>query len=292
MQIVDLCCGCGGFSLGARRAGATVVLAIDADERIAKAYRANHGDHVRVETLGGDCAALAAELTRIDALHLHFSPPCQQFSSANWKRKADVSLIEFCLNLVERVQPKTWSMEECNHPMVRQLLSTRGLAHTVVNCVNFGVPQSRVRLIAGTPAIVDACRTRAGTGATVLPRDVLDLDPTRFALRSPTTNQPIKRRVNGVRITEGHRRMEDSEGVRKLDEPAHTVTSKAARVFDKTLGGCARRLSVREAAALQGFPADYVFDTSIARSRLMIGNACPVSLSEFITRQAMTLHDE
>ena len=89
MRVVDLFAGVGGFTFGSTQAGAEVALAIESDPHIARVYKANHGDHVRVQTLGGNIealggaldGALVAELRRYD--HLHGSPPCQRLSRAN-----------------------------------------------------------------------------------------------------------------------------------------------------------------------------------------------------------------
>eukprot|EP00966_Prymnesium_polylepis_P232684 5381564-Prymnesium_polylepis.1 len=72
MQVVDLFCGIGGFSEGARQAGHTVILAIDADEQALQTHKVNHPDCETVLTTLPDGLP---PLPR-DA-HWHASPPCQ-----------------------------------------------------------------------------------------------------------------------------------------------------------------------------------------------------------------------
>ena len=146
----------------------------------------------------------------------------------------------------------------------------------VVDCVDFGVPQHRKRLIAGSDCIVSALEARRGTGPTVLPMDMLvSLQPaSRFMLCNGTTNQPIKvRRADGVRVTQGHRRMREGEGGRDLHTPCHCVWSKPGKVYDSVSGQTVRLLTPSECAVLQGCDPGYKLDErSVARSYKIVGN--------------------
>ena len=293
IEVVDLFCGAGGFSTGAAAAGATVVLAVEADARIAEVYRANFPDHpLRVHTLeSADVPTLAAELApRASRLHMHGSPPCQKLSQAN-KRQGDahegLRLVELYLDLVERVRPRTWSMEQVHHPELLRYLTARGIAHAVVDASDHGVPQRRRRVVAGAPEVIAAL----GADATVpvLPRDVLtDLKPPeRYALMSSQDNQPVRERVGKVTRTVGCRPMRAGEGARPLDHPAHTVVCRPGKIYDTVTGEVARRLTPRECALLQGFPPEFQLDTrSDARSYRVVGNAVPPPLARAIVRAA------
>ena len=291
---VDLFAGGGGFSTGATQAGAEVVLAIEADADIARIYMLNHDLHApRVETLGGDFDSLAQELARIDELHLHGSPPCQRLSQANQKTRdptEGLRLVMWYLDLVKMVKPRTWSMEQVPASPLKALLHERGTPFTIVDTSDFGVPQRRTRLIAGSACIIAALEKRKGSGPSILPKDVLpSLQPvSRFMLTNATTNQPIKIRRNGVRVTTGYRRMTAGEGGRDLYTPCHTIWSKPGRVFDSVLGESVRRLTPSECGVLQGFPSSFVLDErNIARSYKVIGNAIPPPLARFICEAAM-----
>lgn len=90
MRAVDLFCGCGGFSLGAKSSGVNVTYAIDAEPRHTEVYRQNHQNHpdvpgVTVET--GDVSGLNGDHIRAntgnDSVDIVFGgPPCQGFSVA------------------------------------------------------------------------------------------------------------------------------------------------------------------------------------------------------------------
>ena len=296
MQVVDLFAGMGGASEGARQAGAEVVLAIESDPAIARVYELNHGDHLRVETLGGPVDALARELrARFEpsTLHLHASPPCQRLSSVNQTTRdpaAGLRLIEWYLDLVRVLAPRSYSMEQVPHAAVLHLLHSRGVPFVMVNALDFGVPSSRKRLIAGSVAIVKALERRKGSGPTVLPVHVLpSLRPAaRYHLCSATCNQPVKVRRNGVRVTTGHRPMEPGEGGRDLHRPAHAVWGKPGRVYDRESKQIWRKLTPAESSVLQGFPPGYTLcDRSAARSQQIVGNAFCPPLAKAVFEAAM-----
>lgn len=294
--VCDLFAGGGGYTAGAAQAGAKVVLAVEADKDIARVHAANFPDHeVRVQTLGENSDALAAELASHgrERLLLHGSPPCVRLSQVNQTNRSaeeGLRLVEWYLDLVERVQPRCFSMEQVPHPALKALLRERGVAFTVVDAADFGVPQRRKRLIAGSPRIVAALETRRGSGPTVLPKDVLaSLQPAdRFLLVNGTTNQPIKvRDADGVRVTRGYRRMGDGEGGRDLHTPSHAVWSKPGRVYDAVSGQVVRRLTPSECALLQGCPVWFKLDErSVARSYKIAGNMIPPPLARCIVEAA------
>ena len=296
MQVVDMFAGMGGASEGARQAGAEVVLAIESDPAIARVYELNHGDHVRVETLGAPVDALARELrARFEpsTLHLHASPPCQRLSRVNQTTRdpaAGLRLVEWYLDLVRVLAPRSFSMEQVPHPAVQELLGARGVPFAIVNALDFGVPQSRVRLVAGSAPIVEALERRKGTGPTMLPVHVLpSLRPAaRYHLCSATCNQPVKVRRDGVRITTGHRPMAPGEGGRDLHTPSHTVWGKPGRVYDCESDRVVRKLTPAECACLQGFPLGYTLcERSAARSQQIVGNAFCPPLAKAVFEAAM-----
>ena len=294
MDVIDLFCGCGGFSSGALQAGATISLAIEADPHVARIYARNFDHAPRVETLG-EVEPLAQEIIArfdLNRTHVHGSPPCVRLSQVN-KTNPDVDagleLVRFFLDLVQRVQPRSWSMEQVSHPAVRKELTERGVAFTVVNAVDFGLPQNRVRVIAGSQRIVSALEQCKGTGPTLLPKDVLtSLQPSRYKLTSGTSNQPIKVRRGGKNVTVGHRPMREDEGARDLHTPCHTVYSKPGGVFDCQTASRTRKLTPGECASLQGFGTEFVLGNSMQRSYRVVGNAIPPPLARAIMSTAVS----
>lgn len=293
MQVVDLFAGVGGFSCGAERAGAKVIMAVEKDPRIAACFRSNHapGTPVFEETLGEQSpATMARRLRRLlratsGHTHVHGSPPCQALSQVNRLRgdpQRGMRLVDWFLQVVSLVRPDSWSMEQVNHPAVRASLAERSVDFVVVNMAEYGVPQSRRRIIAGDAVTVNGLRHLKGTVAPRLPTDVFpQLDPHRYRLCSGVDNTSVHR--NGKYV--GLRPMRPGECSRSLLEPAHTVWSHPGKIFDTETGQNVRNFTIQEMAALQGFPPDFTFDArSKKRSRVMVANAVPPPVAECIVR--------
>lgn len=273
MDVVDLFCGIGGFSEGARRAGHRVVMAVDADATALATHRANHREcarHVHATLPAG-----LPPLPTTGRWHLHASPPCQSLSQANRRRPdapAGLALVAWYLALVERARPTTWSLEQVATPATVGLLAEWRARHPatcdyeVVWCYRYGVPQNRNRLVAGSPELVRRLRARADLAdATV--RAALPDAPTAW-LMSATDNTPDR---HG-----GHRPLRPEECMRPTSRPSYTVlTSKVPR-WVRADGEVVRRLTPRECARLQTFPDAYELG---ARAYRGVGNAMPVELA-------------
>jgi DNA (cytosine-5)-methyltransferase 1 len=163
---VDLFCGCGGLTVGLKRAGFRVLGAVDVDPLSIRTYEANHKEVMVWETDLKDLAP--AELTATLGLKkggldlLAGCPPCQGFSTINTLNGAFVVedprndlLLEF-LRFVERLQPRAVMMENvpglaedkrfsvfCKHMTNIGYLGH----HRILNAAEYGVPQRRRRLI-------------------------------------------------------------------------------------------------------------------------------------------------
>lgn len=78
------------------------------------------------------------------------------------------------------------------------------------------------------------------------------------------------------------------------DKPAPTITTKCFSISNGRFGhfdeAQTRAISVREAAALQSFPDDYMFwGNSIAHTAKMVGNAVPPLVAEFFAEHLLSL---
>ncbi len=299
MKVVDLFCGGGGFSCGARSAGAELLLSVEWDAKIAEVYAANFasdGHEIRVEELGRDPQIMAREVRSLarscgsEPLHLHGSPPCQKLSSAGTRyRNVDegLRLVGWFLDVVELSRPASWSMEQVPHPKLLEYLRMRGVAFHVVTASDHGVPQSRRRVVAGSPCIVEALRRAEGTGPTVVPKDILtDLRPAeRYAIQNGSDNQSVHKKGKYV----GTRKFRPGEGTRPLTQPCHTILArgKKLRIYDRETKAFARSITARECALLQGFPEDFDLGQFKTRAQLIAGNAVPPPVAASIVRAAI-----
>ncbi|MBH02944.1 MAG: DNA (cytosine-5-)-methyltransferase [Xanthomonadales bacterium] len=114
MNIVDLFCGCGGFSLGAHNAGFDVVSAYDFDEVLTSSFRKNFPDtnlfHRDIATLTGEEVGAGVD-GNIDGII--GGPPCQGFSDIGRRSTDDPrrDLLGHFFRIVSEVKPLFFVME-------------------------------------------------------------------------------------------------------------------------------------------------------------------------------------
>ena len=163
---IDLFSGCGGMTVGLKRAGFNVLCAVDVDPLSNNTYKANHKDVLLWETNIRDLEP--AEVKSILGLKtgdldlLTGCPPCQGFSTMRTLNGAFVIddprnnlLFEF-LRFVEALRPRTVMMENVPGLAVdgrfsvfcsrMQKIGYLG-DHRILDAAEYGVPQRRRRLI-------------------------------------------------------------------------------------------------------------------------------------------------
>jgi len=163
---IDLFSGCGGLTLGLKRAGLRVVAAIENDELAAQTYKSNHS---RVRICKNDIRKIAAR-TLMRELGLKSGeldvlagcPPCQGFSvlrtrnGSSQRRDRRNGLIAEMLRFIRAFRPKAVMLE--NVPGLSAHWSFRKTCRDLRRlgyCVqwdvkdarHYGVPQRRKRLI-------------------------------------------------------------------------------------------------------------------------------------------------
>ena len=173
IDVVDLFCGVGGFSEGARQAGHRVVLAVDSNKNALDAHTLNHPSAVH------ELAILPAEnlqqlLPSAGAKwHLHGSPPCTKLSRAGGTNRSAADranglfLVKWFLDLVAEVGCTTWSMEQVAQEDVLEELAARKKAapckHIRVPCGKHGPLWSSPRAKACDRRISCTCVAHAGS---------------------------------------------------------------------------------------------------------------------------------
>lgn len=161
--VVDLFCGCGGFSLGAELSGFRSLMAIDIDSTLQSAYRRNFPKTRAIQ-------ASVADIEAPDWRHLIGNvrpdgviggPPCQGFSRIGKSRKDDPrnSLLGHFYRQVRILRPKFFIMENVEGILDEgkfELLSTalenlpsryRVLKPVVISASNYGAATSRRRVV-------------------------------------------------------------------------------------------------------------------------------------------------
>jgi DNA (cytosine-5)-methyltransferase 1 len=298
MRVLSLFCGAGGMDLGFTRAGHEIVWANDVWDDAVATYRRNFHHHVEEAPIETISPVPNAEIV-IGGF------PCQGFSVANWQRSTDDrrnGLYLELLRIIAEKQPLYFVAEN-----VKGLLSLAGgrvfsrilqdfselgyeVLHALLNAADYGVPQRRHRVfIVGTriglprpsfppvrshaPADVAArlnLQPWIGVGAALADLPKPGSDP---SVPNHDDFSAYKLRFNGHL---GHRHVDPQQ-------PAPTIT---ARGDDR--GGVVvihhpsnlRRISPREAAAIQSFPRDFVFEGSRTSVYRQVANAVPPLLAQ------------
>ncbi|MBR2775952.1 MAG: DNA cytosine methyltransferase [Prevotella sp.] len=167
--MVDFFAGAGGLSCGFTQAGYRVCFANDFEDVCVRTYRYNHPELPSDCVLKEDIRKIVSNIDDYVTEDIDIvvgGPPCQSFSSANQRRIIDDprnELYKYYIEAIKKICPKFVLMEN-----VKGMLSvadqvvedykaikverdgktyTYDVAYRLLNSVNFGVAQSRERLI-------------------------------------------------------------------------------------------------------------------------------------------------
>lgn len=281
-SVVDLFCGIGGFSCGAKQAGHKIALAVDCDPFLLGAHIRNHteAEHVCVRL---PCDELP--LPTSGRWHLHGSPPCQklsimqpmQFAS---DREAAVDMVEWYLQLALGSTCTSWTMEQVGHRRVVQRLDELKRKHPlkvdfeIVDAVNFEVPQHRRRLIAGSPQVIANLRSFKSKKRKLCVRDVFP-NPPREYIRNSLYSRPDPATGENVAVP-----LKDQ--IRSVDKPCFTILATGHAKWADGEGIVLRHLKGHEKALIQTFPKDYHLPWNKELVLLGVGNAVPPRLAEIL----------
>jgi DNA (cytosine-5)-methyltransferase 1 len=161
MRVIDLFCGCGGLSLGARKAGLEVALSVDVDPVLTASYRYNH-PHTRlinadISTLRGKplCRLAGGSVDGVIG-----GPPCQGFSEVGLSLPNDPrrQMLGHFFRLVKEITPRFFLMENVrglafskNREELFSSLSEVSAEYNVLgpiklDAASFGAPTTRPRV--------------------------------------------------------------------------------------------------------------------------------------------------
>lgn len=279
MLVVDLFCGCGGFSTGAKLAGHKVILAIDSWDQALYAHEYNNPDTVHIQyELGGDLKAckelIMKHIPPGQKWHLHGSPPCQKLSVANHttgNNKEGMRLVNWYLSLVELCNPSRWSMEQVVGATKFLNASDFERFH-IINTADYKVPQTRKRLFIGAGWDIPQPLGQVGL-ADKLPH----LRSEGNLIKGNKNTASVY--SNGVHL--GNRKLGALEDFKSIEEPTYTLCAGGTpRLFyynESTMDKpeFVRALTVEECLTIQGFPKSYKFPDDMSKTtiRKLIGNA-------------------
>ena len=169
LTLVDFFCGAGGLSLGFLQTGFNVKLANDIEDVCIETYKYNHPELPSEKLIQGDIKLIVDNIEDYISEPIDIvvgGPPCQGFSSANRQRVIDDprnKLYKYFVKAVEKICPKFVVMENVKGMLkvadqvvedYEKLKIERNdsiysykVAYSILNSENFGVAQSRERLI-------------------------------------------------------------------------------------------------------------------------------------------------
>lgn len=330
---VDLFCGAGGLTHGLLQSGISVRLGIDLDDDCKHPYEANNSG---AKFLLKDVSAVNPSSIKEAWKGAEFRvlagcAPCQPFSTytqgQDWRQKDQWHLLRAFASLVCKCLPDIVTME--NVPSLakhlvfsefKAVLEDHGysIAWDVLDCREFGIPQSRKRLVLigsrlGNPELPKPTHLRPKKWRTVrqaigrLPRisagKTHASDNLHVSSRlTPVNLQRIKASKPGGTwrdwptnlVAACHARDSGSTypgvyGRMTWDDPSPTITGQCYGFGNGRFGHPtqARALSLREAAILQSFPSNYSFvpddqTVEIGNVGQLIGNAVPPRLAKVV----------
>ncbi len=336
---IDLFCGAGGLTHGLINGGIRVIAGIDLDPECRFPYEHNN-DAVFIEqnvhdVLGSDLLAMFGE-SQIRLLA--GCAPCQPFSTYSRKGRKQQDnenweLIKDFGRLIREAQPDLVTMENVPQLLAHKVfedflkdLKGYKLWYDTVDCAEYGVPQTRQRLVLlasklgsiklVTPEAFGSRRTTVRQAISKLPEiEAGSFDPNDTLHRASSLSDINLRRIKASKpggtwrdweeelLAECHRKTSGQTypsvyGRMEWDAPAPTITTQFFGYGNGRFGHPQqhRAISIREAAILQTFPPDYKFvapDGRITFDGLgrLIGNAVPVRIGEVVA-QSLIEHIE
>lgn len=335
---VDLFCGIGGLTYGLRKSGIKVKAGIDNDDSCRGAYERNNKG---IDFISTDIRQVTA-----DSINRYYEDaevkvlvgcaPCQPFSAhrnSQKKRGKTTKNDNFFLllevsRLIKECQPDIVSIENVpgliNQSVYSDFLKSlkklgfHNLSEKIVFCPEYGIPQTRKRLVLLASKLGDIelvpppyPNQKAWKSVAKVANAIKGLPHIQSGERSKKDIYHVVPRlteINLARIKQSvpggnwrdwdkhlvppcrRRSVYDAPyGRMEWGKPAPTITTQFFGYSDGRFGHPTenRAISLREGGLLQTFPKTYKFHGrneafSISRIARHIGNAVPVTLAKYI----------
>lgn len=313
MQLISLFSGAGGLDLGFEKAGFQIIAANEFDKSIWATYEKNHNAYLIKKNI---CSVLSEEFPDCDGMI--GGPPCQSWSEAGSLKGIDDprgQLFYEYIRILNDKKPKFFLAENVKGMMSKrhtdavenivQQFENAGydVFIKLLNAVDYGVAQDRKRVfyIGFRKDLNIKFEFPKKLNQKINFRNIIyDLKDSAIPAKEKNkTNGDTCKILNHEYFTGTYSTIFMSRNrVRNWDEPAFTVQASGRQCqlhpqapkmvkygenkfkFVEGQEALYRRLSVREAARVQGFPDDFEFIyTSLNDAYKMIGNAVPVHLA-------------
>lgn len=291
---VDLFCGGGGSSWGARRAGIEMVGAVDAWDIAAQTYKDNFPDAKVLNTrLDADTGAnIFGKIGQVDVLI--GSPECTNHSIARGSRPRDEESRRsgtYVLRFLRELLPR-WVVLENVHLMKSWngyddlLADLDGLGYNIrqqtLDASAFGVPQNRRRLFImgdreGKPPKIEPPGTEPLSVADILdPPGTWRCKPVYIPKRASATLERVERGITalgeGVDFLVVYYSSDRAGGWQPLNRPLRTMTTLDRFGLVQWIGGepMFRMLQVPELQRAMGLPKAFRLRHGTRRDKIRI----------------------
>jgi len=305
-KAIDLFCGAGGSSYGARKAGVEIIAGFDIWKPAIKTYQTNFPQAKAIEA---DIRKLSPQhlKSRIGKIDLILaSPECTNHSKAKGAAERSEESRETAFEVIrfaEVFRPKWMVLENVvemqswdrHSELLEKLWKLEYFVKEVkLNAKDFGVPQSRERLFILCSLTGEATKPTSTQSVDKPAEEIIDtngayrLSPLKKKGRAEKTVQSAERAIAALGddtpfllVYYGSGR-NGNGGWQRIDEPLRTITTldRFAYVTPSPKGHLMRMLQPEELKLAMGFGADFNLSgveglTRRERIKLMGNGVCP-----------------
>lgn len=313
LKVISLFSGSGGLDLGFLATDKfEIIFANDFNQAACETYRKNIGNHIIYDDI--------AKLKKIpNADVIIGGPPCQGFSLANPSRSFEDprnQLFKEYARIITEVKPKLFLMENVsgmatmNNGKVFEIIKTElsncgyKLYHKLLNSKDFGVPQSRNRMIIiGIRNDIESDfqfpqpthnENNYKTVGDVLIKKAIPKNCSNhtFGQLTELNLERIKHIPEGGSMKDCPIELQNNSdlnrSMRRLsrEKVSYTIVHNNCDHYYHPLEN--RRITIREMARIQGYPDDFIFSGSKSEQSRQVGNSVPVGLGKAL---ATAIHD-
>lgn len=323
---IDLFAGLGGFRIGMTRNSFVPVFGSDFNKHAAATYKLNFG-----ETIFSDITQIEVDdIPSFDVMCGGF--PCQPFSRAGklggFQDTRGTLFFDLC-KIINEKQPKVVFLENVKNltthdkgntfTVIQDSLKSLGysVSYEILNAVDFGVPQSRERIIivavkGDTPfdfSKVKKVKDRPALSSFLDKKEDSEfewLDPSEYTLIDPAiVKTQIKTglrfvgyrnknmRIAGIRANSEHLSRTHKQPNRIYSDagthPTLSAQEKSGRYFIETTKKdgtrAVRKLTLDECYRIFGYPDTYKHTGALGEQYARIGNSICVPMVQAISKQ-------
>lgn len=313
IKVISLFSGSGGLDLGFIETGKfEIIFANDFNNSACETYRKNIGDHI----IYSDISNLK-KLPNADVII--GGPPCQGFSLANPSRSFDDprnQLFKEYARIITEIKPKLFLMENVsgmatmNNGKVFELIKTElsncgyKLYHKLLNSKDFGVPQSRNRMIIigvrndieydfQFPQPTHNEMNYKTVGDVLIKKPIPPNCPNHtFSNLTELNLKRLKYIPEGGSMKDCPQELQNNSDLKRSmrrlssEKVSYTIVHNNCDHYYHPIEN--RRVTIREMARIQGYPDNFVFYGSKSEQSRQVGNSVPVGLGKAL---ANAIHD-